>query len=496
MTALLPHLVNGLALGLLFALIALGFMLVVSLMETINLAHGSFFALGMYVALRDRRAAAATRRGCRSTRGPRAAGRRGATRSRSLLAPVVVGAFGMLLELALRRTYGRDPLYGLLLTFGAALVLEEGIRAVFGSTEKQLRAARGDLRRVRRRRPHLLDVPAVRVRVRGGRDRRCCGCSSRRRRTARSSRPARTTARWCARSGINLARLRLLRVRARRRARGARRRRDGADLGHAPARRRRRRRAGVPDHRAGRRRQLLGRGGRRAAGRAGRRARPAPTRPSGRCCRCTCCSSPSSRSARAGSPARRACSMSDARLGSRQGRARRRRLRRHRRGDRAGARAPRRHRRRSPGATRPRPQALARDARGRRRDRAALAFDARDVASIRSRGASCRGAPRRASTSSSTALGTQKIEPLLEVTEEAFDRDPRRQPQGRDVPRAGGRAACRSPRSAAGATCTCCRCGRSSACATAATRRTAAARAASRCWSGSTRSSSRGTAST
>ena len=51
MSALLPHLVNGLALGLLFALIALGFMLVVSLMETINLAHGSFFALGMYVAL-------------------------------------------------------------------------------------------------------------------------------------------------------------------------------------------------------------------------------------------------------------------------------------------------------------------------------------------------------------------------------------------------------------------------------------------------------------
>ncbi len=50
----------------------------------------------------------------------------------------MVGAFGMLLELALRRTYGRDPLYGLLLTFGAALVLEEGIRAVWGSTEKQL----------------------------------------------------------------------------------------------------------------------------------------------------------------------------------------------------------------------------------------------------------------------------------------------------------------------------------------------------------------------
>jgi branched-subunit amino acid ABC-type transport system permease component len=50
-TNLLPHLVNGVSLGLLFALIALGFMLIVGVMETINLAHGSLFALGMYVAL-------------------------------------------------------------------------------------------------------------------------------------------------------------------------------------------------------------------------------------------------------------------------------------------------------------------------------------------------------------------------------------------------------------------------------------------------------------
>ncbi len=50
-TNLLPHLVNGVSLGLLFALIALGFMLIVGVMETINLAHGSLFALGMYAAL-------------------------------------------------------------------------------------------------------------------------------------------------------------------------------------------------------------------------------------------------------------------------------------------------------------------------------------------------------------------------------------------------------------------------------------------------------------
>src|SRR6185503_13588495 len=54
------------------------------------------------------------------------------------VAPLLVGLFGLLLELCLRRTYGRDALYGLLLTFGAALVIEEAIRAVFGSTEKQL----------------------------------------------------------------------------------------------------------------------------------------------------------------------------------------------------------------------------------------------------------------------------------------------------------------------------------------------------------------------
>jgi branched-chain amino acid transport system permease protein len=133
--SLVPHLVNGVALGLLFALIALGFMLIVSVMETINLAHGSFFALGMYIALvvmSPGDGASALLSEYRSlTVGWRYA-------IALIVAPAIVGGFGMLLEVALRRTYGRDALYGLLLTFGAALVIEEGIRAVFGSTEKQL----------------------------------------------------------------------------------------------------------------------------------------------------------------------------------------------------------------------------------------------------------------------------------------------------------------------------------------------------------------------
>src|SRR5688500_13212128 len=131
---LLPHVVNGLSLGLLFALIALGFMLIVGVMEVLNLAHGSLFALGAYVALvfilppgalpfeflqpyyalpLPWRFAVAV-----------------------VAAPVLVGIAGTALELCLRRTYGKDPLYGLLLTFGAALVIEELIRVIWGSAEK------------------------------------------------------------------------------------------------------------------------------------------------------------------------------------------------------------------------------------------------------------------------------------------------------------------------------------------------------------------------
>ena len=35
----------------------------------------------------------------------------------------------------MRRTYGRDPLYGLLLTFGIALVLEDLIRVIWGTRD-------------------------------------------------------------------------------------------------------------------------------------------------------------------------------------------------------------------------------------------------------------------------------------------------------------------------------------------------------------------------
>ena len=138
---LLPHLVNGLSLGLLFALIALGFMLIVGLMEKINLAHGSLFALGAYVALQliGPRAAAAGR----ARAGLARAAARLALRGALVLAPLLVGVVGMAVELCMRRTYGKDPLYGLLLTFGAAMVIEEAIRADLGHARLRAAAAAG-----------------------------------------------------------------------------------------------------------------------------------------------------------------------------------------------------------------------------------------------------------------------------------------------------------------------------------------------------------------
>jgi len=48
---LLTQLLNGVVLGLIYAVIALGFMLILGTMEVINFSHGALFALGGYFAL-------------------------------------------------------------------------------------------------------------------------------------------------------------------------------------------------------------------------------------------------------------------------------------------------------------------------------------------------------------------------------------------------------------------------------------------------------------
>ncbi len=179
----------------------------------------------------------------------------------------------------------------------------------------------------------------------------------------------------------------------------------------------------------------------------------------------------------------------------RQGRARRRRLRRtSARRSRAGSRGTARGSS-SPAATRRRPprlaRALAADGATRARARVRRALAPTSIRVAVELAAERHGVPDLLVNS----LGVQNEQPMLEVTEEAFDEIIDVNLKAAMFLGAGGRARCRSRAGAAAATCTSCRCARSSACAAAAIRPTARARAGSRCWSSSTRPSSRRTAS-
>jgi branched-chain amino acid transport system permease protein len=114
MTALiLSQIVNGLVLGFLYVLIAIGLSIVFGMLGVVNFAHGVFFALGAYFALSLLNYAG----------GPAV-----------VLAPIGVGILGMVVEATLMRPlYGKDPLLGLFMTFGLALLVEELIRWVWGS---------------------------------------------------------------------------------------------------------------------------------------------------------------------------------------------------------------------------------------------------------------------------------------------------------------------------------------------------------------------------
>jgi branched-chain amino acid transport system permease protein len=115
MTELLSFTMNGLVLGLIFAVVALGFTLILGVMQVINFTHGILFAFGAYFAFSMQKYVGFW--------------------MALILAPILVGLVGLILErLVIHRTYGGNPLFGLLLTFGLATALEEVIRMVWGKT--------------------------------------------------------------------------------------------------------------------------------------------------------------------------------------------------------------------------------------------------------------------------------------------------------------------------------------------------------------------------
>jgi branched-chain amino acid transport system permease protein len=110
---ILFNLFNGLIIGAFYALMALGLSLILNLSGVINFAHGGFLAIGAYLAF---------------TLMPYV-GFWGAL----ILAPILTALIGIAVERVLiRRLYGRDPLYSLLLTFGLAFMMEDGTRYIWG----------------------------------------------------------------------------------------------------------------------------------------------------------------------------------------------------------------------------------------------------------------------------------------------------------------------------------------------------------------------------
>ena len=114
LAALAAQLFTGLVLGGILVLLAIGLSLIFGLMTVVNFAHGSLYMLGAYVGFFVL----------------------GYTKSfwaALVIAPLVVGIFGLVIErLLIRPLYGRGPDDPLLLTFGLSLVLVEAVKLVAG----------------------------------------------------------------------------------------------------------------------------------------------------------------------------------------------------------------------------------------------------------------------------------------------------------------------------------------------------------------------------
>lgn len=107
----------GLVNGCFYAVLSLGLAVIFGLLRIVNFAHGAFFMVGAFGAWMMQRYLGL------------------GYWPALLLVPLAVGALGGMFERTLlRRLYGLDPIYGLLLTFGLVLVLEGGFRVAYGTS--------------------------------------------------------------------------------------------------------------------------------------------------------------------------------------------------------------------------------------------------------------------------------------------------------------------------------------------------------------------------
>ncbi len=113
--AFLGQLLLGLVNGSFYAMLSLGLAVIFGLLGIVNFAHGVFYMMGAYVAFVSLDVFGLN------------------YWLALLLGPLLVGALGVLLERTLlKHLYKIDPIYGLLLTFGLALICEGIFREFFG----------------------------------------------------------------------------------------------------------------------------------------------------------------------------------------------------------------------------------------------------------------------------------------------------------------------------------------------------------------------------
>jgi len=114
---ILGQLMLGLVNGSFYAMLSLGLAVIFGLLGVVNFAHGAFYMMGAFAAVVGLRWLGI------------------GYWPALILAPLAVAVVGVVVErLFLRHLYKLDPLYGLLLTFGLALMAEGSLQQYFGSS--------------------------------------------------------------------------------------------------------------------------------------------------------------------------------------------------------------------------------------------------------------------------------------------------------------------------------------------------------------------------
>jgi branched-chain amino acid transport system permease protein len=114
LTTFLQFFINGIVLGAIYVLLAIGLSIIFGMIGVVNLAHGILYMFGAYATV---------------TLTPFLG-----FFPNLVLSPILVGVLGMVVEAVfLRHLYKGDPALGLLFTFGLAMFLEQMVRATWGT---------------------------------------------------------------------------------------------------------------------------------------------------------------------------------------------------------------------------------------------------------------------------------------------------------------------------------------------------------------------------